>query len=180
MDNLILGLLLLSPMSGYEIQKFIKDNLALICAPSAGSMQIALHKLLAEDKIEAKEMVQGKRVKKIFMIKDKGQQAFMTWINKPMQANKAKNMELSKLFFAGMIDPLQRIKTLQAYIDQLMQIKATLAAIKLRFETLNPTDPKELWRFQAYTIAYGLAAVDFEINWYQALLKELEEETCAS
>ena len=31
MEYLILGLLLLTPMTGYELQRFIKQNLALIC-----------------------------------------------------------------------------------------------------------------------------------------------------
>ena len=42
MEYLILGLLLLAPMTGYELQRFIKQNLALICSSSAGSVQTAL------------------------------------------------------------------------------------------------------------------------------------------
>ena len=39
MEYLILGLLILSPMTGYEVQQFIRKNLALICSHSAGSVQ---------------------------------------------------------------------------------------------------------------------------------------------
>lgn len=45
MEFLILGLLILSPMTGYELQQFIKQNLSLICSHSAGSVQSALTKL---------------------------------------------------------------------------------------------------------------------------------------
>ena len=45
MEYLILGLLILSPMTGYELQQFIRQNLALICSHSAGSVQAALRKL---------------------------------------------------------------------------------------------------------------------------------------
>ncbi len=45
MEHLVLGLLILSPMTGYELQQFIKQNLALICSHSAGSVQTALAKL---------------------------------------------------------------------------------------------------------------------------------------
>ena len=45
MEYLILGLLILSPMTGYELQQFIRKNLALICSHSAGSVQTALAKL---------------------------------------------------------------------------------------------------------------------------------------
>ena len=50
MEYIILGLLILSPMTGYELQQFIKNNLSLICSPSAGSMQTAVKKLEREDK----------------------------------------------------------------------------------------------------------------------------------
>ena len=51
MEYLILGLLTLSPMTGYELQQFIKNNLSLICSHSAGSVQAALAKLEREGKV---------------------------------------------------------------------------------------------------------------------------------
>lgn len=66
MEYLILGLLMLSPMTGYELQQFIKKNLALICSHSAGSVQTALAKLEKEGKVTASETAQGKRRKKNF------------------------------------------------------------------------------------------------------------------
>ena len=55
MEYLILGLLLLAPMTGYELQRFIKQNLTLICSSSAGSVQTALTKLEKEGRIAAAE-----------------------------------------------------------------------------------------------------------------------------
>lgn len=99
MEYLILGLLLLSPMAGYDLQQFIKKNLALICSPSAGSVQTALSKLEKSGKIAVSETAEGRRHKKIFTITDIGRSAFSAWIAQPMQADKVKNMELSRLFF---------------------------------------------------------------------------------
>ena len=64
MEHLVLGLLILSPMTGYELQQFIKQNLALICSHSAGSVQTALAKLEREGYITAAETTQGRRRKK--------------------------------------------------------------------------------------------------------------------
>lgn len=66
MEFLILGLLMLSPMTGYELQQFIKQNLALICSHSAGSVQTALAKLEREGRITAAESSEGRRRKRIF------------------------------------------------------------------------------------------------------------------
>ena len=68
MEYLILGLLILSPMTGYEVQQFIRKNLALICSHSAGSVQTALSKLEKSGKVASSETVAGKRRKKTFSI----------------------------------------------------------------------------------------------------------------
>ena len=109
MEYLILGLLILSPMTGYELQQFIKNNLSLICSHSAGSIQTAIAKLKNQGKITCQDTSQGKRIKKVFLITDCGRQAFSDWVAQPMQADKVKNMELSKLFFLGLADKKERL-----------------------------------------------------------------------
>ena len=165
MEYLILGLLLLAPMTGYELQRFIKQNLALICSSSAGSVQTALTKLETEGRIAAAETVEGRRRKKTFSITPAGRQAFEAWVARPMQAGKVKNMELARLFFLGLAQPAQRA-----------------AAIREQFRKAQagPLPPGQNWdevfRFQGCTIEYGIAAAEFERQWYSRLLKELEEE----
>lgn len=182
MEYLILGLLILSPMTGYELQQFIKKNLALICSHSAGSVQTALAKLEKEGKVTATETVQGKRRKKRFSITDTGRAAFSHWVAQPMQADKVKNMELSRLFFAGLAKSEERLSAIRDYIRQMEETRGVLCAIQTHFQQMNPqelppgTDWPEVLRFQGYTIQYGIAAAEFEISWYSHLLHELEEQ----
>lgn len=182
MEYLILGLLILSPMTGYELQQFIRKNLALICSHSAGSVQTALSKLEKSGKIEAREISKGRRLKKVFTITDVGRSAFSNWIAQPMQADKVKNMELSRLFFSGLAKPEERFTAIQNYIRQVEDIRSALFTIR---DYLNHMDRQKLppgmdWpqvlRFQEYTIDYGIAAAEFEISWYSRLLCELEEQ----
>ncbi len=182
MEYLILGLLTLSQMTGYELQQFIKKNLSLICSHSAGSVQTALSKLEKEGKITASESMQGKRRKKVFSITEYGSIAFSRWLAQPMQADKVKNMELSRLFFAGLAKPKDRIAAVRNYIGQMEQIHGVLCAIQEHFlqmdqrELPSGTDWPQVLRFQGYTIQYGIAAAEFEIGWYSRLLNELEEQ----
>lgn len=182
MEYLLLGLLMLSPMTGYQLQQFIKNNLALICSHSAGSVQTALNKLEKEGKITASETAEGKRRKKTFAITDAGRTAFSAWAAQPMQADKVKNMELSRLFFAGLAKPGQRTDAIRDYIRQMEETRGILCGIRARFQQMNPQelppgiDWPQVLRFQGYTIEYGIAAADFEINWYSQLLRELEEK----
>lgn len=183
MENLILGLLMLSPMTGYELQQFIKKHLALICSHSAGSVQTALSKLVREGKVTSSKTSQGKRLKKVFSITDMGRTAFSSWVAHPMQAGKIKNMELSRLFFAGLAKPEERLCAIRDYIRQMEDTKSALFAIRDYFYGMNKQelpariDWAQVLRFQGYTIDYGIAAAEFEIGWYSRLLCELEEES---
>ena len=182
MEDLILGLLMLSPMTGYGLQQFIKKNLALICSHSAGSVQTALAKLERDGKVKAHEATEGRRRKKSFTITEAGRSAFAAWVTQPMQADKVKNMELARLFFAGLAEPEARAAAIRDYIRQLEETRSVLCAIHGRFLQLDKTelppgaDWPQILRFQGYTIQYGIAAAEFEISWYSRLLRELEEE----
>ena len=182
MDYLILGLLILSPMSGYELQQFIRQNLALICSHSAGSIQTSLTKLCKADQIRWEESSQGHRKKKIFYITDAGRSVFESWVSQPMQADKVKNMELSRLFFLGLAKPEARIAAIGAYIRQIEKTTTVLSAIEVQFQDIqkeaiscNP-ELLQVLQFQKYTIDYGIAAAEFELGWYRRLLRELEEK----
>lgn len=182
MECLILGLLMLSPMTGYQLQQFIKKNLALICSHSAGSVQTALSKLEKEGKAAACETVEGRRRKKVFSISEAGREAFSAWVSQPMQAEKVKNMELSRLFFAGLAQPEERLEAIRDYVRQLREIHGVLCTIRARVQQMKAeelpsgADWAQVLRFQGYTIDYGIAAADFEIDWYSRLLRELEEQ----
>lgn len=181
MDYLILGLLILSPMTGYELQKFIKNNLSLICSHSAGSVQTAISKLEKEEKVMYRETVEGKRRKKIYTITETGRTAFSKWVAQPMQADRVKNMELSRLFFAGLAKPEERVASIQNYIEQIEKTRSILCVIREYFQQIDQqefpagTDWQQVLRFQGYTLDYGIAAAEFEISWYRHLLVELEE-----
>lgn len=182
MDYLILGLLILSPMSGYELQQFVRQNLALICSPSAGSIQTALAKLCKAGKIRWKETCQGRRRKKIYFITEAGQHDFHVWVSQPMQADKSKKMELSRLFFLGLADPQARIHSIAAYIHQIEETKTILSALREKFQQMQTqriaqtSNLLQVSKFQKYTIEYGIAAAEFELGWYRRLLRELEEK----
>lgn len=182
MEYLILGLLLLAPMTGYELQRFIKQNLALICSSSAGSVQTALAKLEKEGRIAAAEAMEGRRRKKTYTITPAGRQAFAGWVAQPMQAGRVKNMELARLFFLGMAAPQERTAAIRDYIRQMEKTQAVLCAIREQFRSAQTGElpPGQNWaevfRFQGYTIEYGIAAAEFERQWYGRLLEEMEGE----
>ena len=130
----------------------------------------------------AAETMEGRRRKKTYTITPAGRQAFAGWVAQPMQAGRVKNMELARLFFLGLAQPAQRAAAIRDYIRQMEETQAVLAAIREQFRKAQagPLPPGQNWdevfRFQGCTIEYGIAAAEFERQWYSRLLKELEEE----
>ena len=81
-------------------------------------------------------------------------------------------MELSRLFFAGLARPEERLAAIRDYIRQIQD-----RFQQLKRQQLPPeSDWPQILRFQGYTIEYGIAAAAFEIGWYKQLLSELEEQ----
>lgn len=183
MEFIILGLLLLKPMTSYEIRRFIKTNLSLICSDSAGSVQTALKKLLLQGNIEFQQHVENGKNKKIYSVTSNGKNNFLSWVQSPMQSEKVKNMELSKLFFLGIAPENSRKEMINQYISQLTTMKNTLLSLKKEFNkvksnTLSETNEQRLCdvlEYQTYTLDYGLAAIEFEMDWYTKLLKRIGE-----
>lgn len=178
MEFVILGLLLLKPMTGYEIGRFIKTNLSMICSNSAGSVQTAIKKLVAAGNIQFEEFVENGKNKKQFFITKNGQAMFTEWVHSPMQIEKVKNMELSKLFFLGFAENYARRQAITQYINKLSAVKNNLLAIKAGFEQMKlQAEPlQDVFLYQGYTLAYGIASAEFEIDWYTKLLHETENQ----
>lgn len=180
MDKIILGLLLIRPMTGYELRVHIKEKFTMMCSDSAGSIQVAIRKLLAVNLIEFIEYVENGKNKKQYKITAKGQQVFSTWAEEPMNHRKAKNMELTKLFFMGTVERAKRVQLLKTYLVSLKVDWKALAAMKtealasLGASATNNEFPDSI-QYQLITLDYGIALFEFEMKWYEELIEKMEE-----
>lgn len=168
-------------MTSYEIRRFIKTNLSMICSDSAGSVQTALKKLLLQGNIEFQEYVENGKNKKVYSVTSNGKSNFLNWVQSPMQPEKAKNMELSKLFFLGIAPKNSRKEMINKYISKLATMKSTLLSLKNEFDKvknytlaeMSEQNTSDILEYQTYTLDYGIAAIEFEMDWYTKLLKEI-------
>ena len=110
MDNVILGLLLLSNRTIYQLRDRIAKGMDLMFSSSMGSIQAAIKKLSASGYIGFTEIVEQGKYKKVYYITDSGRQHFMEWVNAPMEAHGAKFPELTKdLILNGNIQCSRRL-----------------------------------------------------------------------
>lgn len=98
-----------------------------------------------------------------------------------MQADRVKNMELSRLFSQALPSRRNVSPRSGTTSGQMEETRGVLCAIQEYFQQMDPKvlppgiDWPQVLRFQGYTIQYGIAAAEFEIGWYSRLLYELEE-----
>lgn len=179
MDKIILGLLLLRPMTSYDLRMHIKEKFSMMCSDSAGSIQTALKKLLAEHLIIFQEYVEHGKNKKQYEITAAGKQFFDDWVREPMSHQKAKNMELAKLFFMGNVERAERPKLLLSYLNNLKadwQVLTSLREEIMSAGTIRLADNAipDTIQYQLTTLDYGIALFEFEISWYENLLAQVE------
>lgn len=179
LETIILGLLLLEPMTSYELRKHITEKFSMMCSDSAGSIQVALKKLLSCQFIQFTECVENGKNKKRYEITQAGRHKFNDWIKQPMNHRKAKNMELSKLFFMGNVEKEKRASLLTSYLETLRTDWEGLTNMRQGIiASLGGADTSVLsdkTQYQLATLDYGIALFAFEMEWYERLLNQIEE-----
>lgn len=177
MDNIILGLLLLSSRTIYQLHERIDQGLHMMYSSSMGSIQAAVKKLFRCGSIQYEETVENGKYKKIYSITDSGKQKFLEWVSTPMGIHSSKNPELAKLYFMGFSTKENREAGLQEYISHLEEQLDVLNAICKEAESVNvPDEHKDILRYQFAAAQYGKDFMKFNIEWYQKLLDEMRSE----
>ncbi len=177
MDHLILGLLLLSSRTIYQLRERIAKGLNYMYSSSMGSIQAAVKKLLHCGYVQYEEAVEKGKYKKIYSITDSGKQHFFQWVNAPMSIQNSKNPELAKLYFMGFSAEESRPEILVQYISQFKEQYHALDAICRDWENSSmPDEYKDIGFYQLAAARYGRDFMLFNMEWYQKLLKETEDK----
>lgn len=177
MENIILGLLLLQSRTIYQLRKRINDGLNLMYSCSTGSIQAAIKKLLRNGHITVSEITEKGKLKKLYSITDSGKTYFNAWLNSPVDNGAAKNPELSKIYFLGFAEKETRIKLIENHIADLEKTRLDLEKICNEGATLSSENQNnDIFYFQLQTATYGLDLMQFNIEWYNRLLKNIREQ----
>lgn len=178
MEHLVLGLLLLSSRTIYQLRERIAKGLNLMYSSSMGSIQAAVKKLLSGGYIRYEEAVEQGKYKKIYSITDSGRQRFFQWVNTPMSLPSGKNPELAKLYFMGFSAEENREELLQAYLSQLEEQYRALEAVCVEGEAAQTSgEYQEIGFYQLAAARYGRDFMRFHLEWYQKFLEEVRGRT---
>jgi DNA-binding PadR family transcriptional regulator len=139
-----------------------------------GSIQAAIKKLIGKKYIVYSEIVENGKYKKVYTITDEGKEYFNYWINTPLLVAQNKHSELAKLYFMGLSNSSLRLERIEKYIIELKKQKAVLDTVYEQGKRMQVEEPfKELFKYQLLSAQYGIDMIQFEIDWYEKLTKEM-------
>src|SRR5215471_19094084 len=96
----LLGILSLGAMSGYDIRKFVKENLGYFWKESYGQIYPMLKRMAAQKLVEMRvERNSGKPDRRVYSLTSTGRTELENWLAKPPLLPSPRNELLLKLFF---------------------------------------------------------------------------------
>ena len=183
MEYIILGLLILSNRTIYQLRSRIDKGLNIMYSSSMGSIQAAIKKLMKNEYIDFREVQENGKKKKEYFITEIGRQEYNNWINSPVDAVGFKCPELSKLYFMGFSERETRLDNISKYICELKNKYELLNLIcdeseifmqSAEYKQLD-AKAKDIVFYQLASARFGRDILFFTINWYEELLCEMRK-----
>lgn len=169
LKHIILGMLSVQPMSGYDLNRAFKQTAAHFWYADQSQIYRALDRLTDEGLIDTELVAQlGKPDRKVHSLSQTGQEALEKWLASPLDSERFKEPFLARLFFAsqGGIDLLETV------------LNAREEAVREKRDELNAIDPQVsdlASACRAATLRWGLIEAEAQLAWLQETREKLRE-----
>jgi DNA-binding PadR family transcriptional regulator len=174
-DNVILGILMEGPQTGYGLKSVIEQSVGFFYTASYGSLYPALKRLAEQGAISLVE-TDGAKNKKLYTMEASGRKQFLEWLGEPLTRNR--NEHLLKFFFYDYLEEPLRKKRLAAFHGSLREELGRLAVVKqiVDKETEELENPED-YRYRLSVLTYGFRYLEMAERWLGDLREnELKNE----
>lgn len=177
MEHIILGLLIYKNLTIYEINSAFKESLSLIYAASYGSIQNAIKKLLKNNMITFREVVDNGRKKKIYSIEPAGKQAFFQWMLDEINESKLETNMLIKVYFLGFIDSKEeRLSIVKDIMEKVSEADNKIKALKSSLDHSLSDSDKIMAKFPLKTLDYGVMSHGAAKEWIEDIYETIKND----
>ena len=168
--RIILGLLDLAPMTGYELKRHCDTTINHFWYADKAQIYRTLSQL-TEDGLATVETVPGVGApdRQVHHITDRGRETLNDWLTSKLDHQPERDAFLARLFFSGSLTESQLEELLATRRDKTQSLLAALTHI--RVSTPEPTDRRA--RLRRATLDNGIAHVRTELDWLTTLQEEL-------
>ena len=172
--EILLGLLAIEPMSGYDLGLTIRASVGHIWNESYGQIYPNLKRLAAEGFVTAKtEQQKGKPDRHIYSITEKGRERLVKWLEVQPQPEIPRNEFLLKLFFGDRIPTEILIGWVERMIESESGVLRELMRVERDEIAQNQHYPgAPYWKMAA---RFGQMELKAHLRWAQETLEELHK-----
>ncbi len=158
-SHVILGMLGIEPMCGYDIKRLVDDSTRFFWAASYGQIYPELGRLSQAGLIAGKPDPGSSRRRTEFSLTDAGRAELDRWLAEPSRIQETRDESLLKIFFSTAGGPGTTREALEAKREHHRRIAGELRAIEETKDTGgSESGPQTALRF-------GIALNDFISDW---------------
>ena len=172
--EVLLGLLAIDSMSGYDLGLTIRSSVGHFWNESYGQIYPNLKKLAADGFVTAKmERQKGKPDRRIYSITKKGRERLRKWLAVPPQPEIPRNELLLKLFFGAQISPKISIQHVERMVESERAFLREFKRIELEEIAKSEQYPDApYWKMAA---RFGQLELEAHQRWGEETLDELRK-----
>lgn len=175
LQHMILGLLDMRPMSGYDLNKAFHNTVQHFWYADQSQIYRALHKLHEQEWVEMERIVQADHpVKKIYRPTETGLAELRRWVLTPIAESQTRQAWLGQIFFGARYSNAELAAVLQQYRGEMLEnlhiLEALLQMLQAYQENRSIRREEHL---QMLTLDYGLQTYRFEISWLDQALASI-------
>ena len=170
--EILLGLLAMEPMSGYDLAQSIRASVGHFWNESYGQIYPNLRKLAREGFVDSRtEHQAGKPTRHVHSITEKGRQRLRQWLAVPPHPETPRNELLLKVFLGGQTEP----GVLVDHIESMVQNeRATLRKLEATAQEIisahGQTAAAPYWLM---AVRFGQLELQAHLRWAEESMKSL-------
>jgi len=161
-ENIILGMVLHKPLTGYDIKKEVETSVGNFVKISHGSLYPALKKLSENNLLVMREEPQNGRMKKYYHSTDLGREEFLEWLESPLDPNSLMPSLLAKVYFFRELPNSSKREKLNGFEAHFEEILRKLESIEKQVLNNNEND---IDYYEMATLYYGIQNIQGVISW---------------
>lgn len=174
LKHAILGLLEISPFTGYDLSKHFKGAISFYWSATHPQIYRELKKLLKDGSVE-QEIInqQDAPNKKLYHITEKGSNELKKWLLTPQELPQIRHKFLLQLSFAEHLNSEQTIKLLNSYKNKIeSQLSLYNNVQPNKIENLSNNNKQSfLWKS---VLKNGLYYYEAELKWINEVIEEFK------
>lgn len=168
-DKIVLGFLMETKMTGYEIKKTMEKSTNFFFNTSYGNIYPTLKKLEEAGHLTSEEEVKNGKLNKSYSITESGREIFRQWLGEHSDIAMIRDEALCRVFFFEYLDKKQILEELNSYIARLEAQTGEMTKLKKKLQNyeINP------WKMK--TLEFGIEYYKYIQKSFQKMLKEISE-----